>query len=333
MVNFDKLCMGLALDAAWRYQGVTYPNPAVGAVVVQNRSILGIGAHKEAGLPHAEVEAIKEAYITLTNDNNIKNIQDADKLHVYLIRQASRLFRDATIYVTLEPCAHHGKTPPCSNLIAALGFKRVVVAAKECNVNASGGIELLRKAAIEVDIGVLEKEAKDLLEPFCKWQKGRFAFFKLAQTLNGVIEGGTISCEASRRFVHKLREKIDLLVIGGNTVRVDRPRLDARLVGGRAPDILILSRQKDFDPSIPLFGIPKRKVYIEDRLDRINEYRFVMVEGGEGMLEATSDIVDWYLHFIAPQNRSCKNYRFEKDIQFLHNVKIGDDLMIWSRNG
>ena len=325
--------MGLALDAAWKYQGLTYPNPAVGAVVVKNRAILGIGAHKAAGSPHAEVEAIKEAYVTLTEDDILKDISDPSQIHTYLIKHASDLFHDASIYITLEPCAHYGKTPPCSNLLFALGFKRVIIGTKECNLAASGGIELLQKFGIDVKVGVLEKEAKALLEPFCKWQQERFVFFKLAQTLNGVIDGGVISCEESRRYVHTLRDKIDLLVIGGNTVRIDRPRLDARMVDGKAPDVLILSRQKDFDTTIPLFGIENRKVFVQDSLEPIKDYRYVMIEGGEGMLEATKDVVDWYLHFIAPKSDMDNCYRFRNRFAFLHTRKIGDDLMIWSKNG
>ena len=182
-------------------------------------------------------------------------------------------------------------------------------------------------------MGVLGHECAVLIEPFVQWSKGPFVLFKYAQTLNGAIGGGIISSQASREYVHALRDRIDLLVIGGNTVRVDRPILDARLVGGRAPDILIYSKKRRFNEKIPLFGIEGRHVYIEDSLDRIEEHSFVMIEGGEGMMKATKRVVNWYLQFVAPKCRAMENYRFDKKIEFLHTRKMDKDLMIWSRNG
>jgi len=333
MVDFDRFYMQAALEEAWKYQLLTYPNPAVGAVVVKNGRLLSIAAHKAAGKPHAEVEAIKEAYYLLTGDKKILSIEDPLHLHNYLITHASDLFTDATIYITLEPCFHYGKTPPCTFLIRDLGFKRVVVALTDPNPKATGGISYLRQRGIEVDVGVCQEEAKDLLEPFIKWSQGRFVLFKLAQHFNGGIAGGTISSLASREFVHKIRSKIDLLAIGGATVRIDRPKLDARLVGGRAPDILIYSKEQKFNKKIPLFSVKDRKVYIEDSLEKIMKHRFVMVEGGEGMLKATRGIVDWYLWFVAPTLSREENYKIEKKITFLKSMKIDKDIMIWSRNG
>ena len=333
MVAFDELVMDLCLAEAWRYQGLTYPNPAVGAAVVKNGRILSIAAHKRAGGPHAEVEAIKDAYYMLTQDEKILACTEADALHAYLQRHCGDLFYDATIYVTLEPCAHFGKTPPCMLLLHSLGFKRIVIGTRDPHAKASGGASYLRSRGVEVHLGIRQKECEDLIEPFVRWMHERFIFFKFAQTLNGNITQGTISSLASRKFVHALRDRIDLLVIGGNTVRLDRPILDARLVQGRAPDVLIYTRKKDFDTHIPLFNIPHRKVYQEDTLDRLQDYRFIMIEGGESMLRATKDIVDWYLVFLAPMSRNGCNYAFDASMEFLHHTKIDRDLVIWSRNG
>jgi len=329
----EEFYINLALNEAWKYQGLTYPNPSVGAVVVKNEEILSIAAHKRAGEPHAEVLAIKEAYFKLTDDKKILNLTSSKDLHEYLYKNAKDLFKDAVIYVTLEPCNHYGKTPPCSLLIKNLGFKKVVISVKDPNEKAKGGIKFLKNSDIEVITGVLEKEGEILIEPFIRWSKENFVFFKLAQTLNGVITSGVISCKKSREFVHKLREKIDLLVIGGNTVRVDRPILDSRLVGTKAPDVLIYSKTKDFDKNIPLFKIKNRKVYIEDSLDKIKNYKYVMIEGGEGMLNATKNIVDWYLFFISFEMKNDKNYKFDKKLKILHTNKIDKDLMVWSKNG
>jgi diaminohydroxyphosphoribosylaminopyrimidine deaminase/5-amino-6-(5-phosphoribosylamino)uracil reductase len=333
MVAFDELYMRLALQEAWRYQLLTYPNPAVGAAVVKNGRLLSVAAHKEAGGPHAEVEAVKEAYVALTGDRSVTSITNALHLHNYLITHAKDLFTDATIYITLEPCFHYGKTPPCTFLIKDLRFKRVVIAILDPNKKASGGAEYLREQGIEVEVGVCQEEAQDLIEPFLKWSKGTFVLYKMAQHLNGVVTGGTISSLASRELVHKIRSKIDLLVIGGSTVRIDRPKLDARLVGGRAPNVLIYSKSQKINEKIPLFGVEGREVYVESSLERIKKCRFVMIEGGEGMLQATRMLVDWYLWFLAPTLKRSENFKIDKHLTYLHTYKLDKDIVIWSRNG
>ncbi len=333
MVDFDRFCMSLALDEAWKYQGLTYPNPAVGAVITKNGKILSIEAHKEAGEPHAEVLAIKEAYYRLSGDNEILKLNDSAKIHTYLLQNAKNLFYDATIYVTLEPCNHYGKTPPCSTLIKNLKFKRVVISVRDPNINASGGIGYLKSSGILVEVGLMAKDGEKLIEPFRKWRDSRFIFFKLAQTLNGMIAPGIISSKKSREFVHKIRDKIELLVIGGNTIRVDRPTLDSRLAQGRAPDVLIYSKEKDFDKSIPLFGVKNRKVYIESDFEKLKEYRYIMIEGGEGMLKATSALANWYLFFISPQLKDGIGYSLNRELKILNKRSIGKDIVIWSENG
>ncbi len=333
MVNLDEFYMRSCIDEAWKYQGLTYPNPAVGAAVVKNGRLLSIAAHQEAGGPHAEVLAIKEAYYRLTQDRNILSITKSLHLHNYLLKYAGDLFSDATIYVTLEPCFHYGKTPPCTMLLKDLGFERVVIGTHDPNPKASGGAKYLRSKGIVVDMGIEEKEAATLIAPFIKWSKSRFIFFKLAQSFNGGIRGGIISSFGSREYVHRLRDKIDLLVIGGNTVRTDRPLLDARLVQGRAPDVLIYSKKRNFDRRIPLFGVEKREVFIEDSFERIKDYRYVMIEGGEGMLKATRALADWYLFFVNPSLFSQENYKIDKKLTLLHMRKIDKDIMIWSANG
>ncbi len=333
MVDFDRFYMQAALDAAWQYQGLTYPNPAVGAVVVKDGRLLAIAAHQRAGGPHAEVLACKEAYYQLSGDKDILPITESLHLHNYLQTHAKRFLEGATIYVTLEPCFHYGKTPPCSVLLKNLGFKRVVLSVFDPNPNATGGAAYLRQYGVEVVEGVCQKEGEDLIEPFRLWSKKRFIFFKYAQTLNAHLPSQALTSLESRQYVHALRSTIDLLVIGGRTVRKDRPLLDSRLVSGRAPDVLIVSRKKRFNPTIPLFSVPKRKVFIEDSLDKINEYRFIMVEGGPQMLKLLRHKVDWYLTFIAPVMFDKESYKLNKRVEFLHTSKRGGDLVVWSRNG
>lgn len=303
--------MTIALKEAWKYQGLTLPNPAVGAVVLDKHGkILGVGAHRYAGQPHGEVNAIQNA---LDNHNNDKSI-----------------FQDGTIYVTLEPCNHHGKTPPCSNLIHQVGLKKVVYAVADKNPKAEGGGDYLRSHGIEVISGVLEKEALDLLEPFLKYQEKNFVLYKWAQNLGGGFTGGKISEKESFTDVHRIRDRVDLIVIGGNTVRVDRPTLDARMVNGKSPNVLILSREKDFDRTIPLFKISNRKVIISDNIDLIDSYKYVLVEGGDNLYNLLKEKIDWNLIYQSPKSNNGAKVE-TIDIEFLHWENSGKDLKIWGR--
>ncbi len=326
----DKFFISLALKEAWKYQGITYPNPAVGAVITdKNNQILSIEAHKKKGLPHAELECVKKAYLNLTNDKKIDNINDADKLHHYLLKKHNNIFKDCKIYITLEPCNHQGSTPSCSLLLSELHFNKVVIGSFEKNEIAKGGINTLKNNGIEVVTGCLKQECDLLIEPFLKWQKSRFVFFKMAQNLNGTYNTGIISSNKSREFTHKLREKIDLLIIGGNTVRIDRPTLDSRMVGLKAPDVLIYSKQKKFDKTIPLFEVKNRKVFIRDTLELIDKYNYIMIEGGNEMLKATENLVDWYLFFIASNIKKGKTLSTNLKLQNIHQDTIDNDLICW----
>jgi len=325
--------MTLALNAAWDYQLLTFPNPAVGAVCISaDGTILSVGAHKIAGGPHAEVYALRDAYTILSGDDTICECDDSHRIHDYLRTHHNGLFNAVSMAVTLEPCAHSGKTPSCALLIRDLGIKELFVACKDTNPEAANGGNILEDAGIKCTFGVLEDEGKALLEPFLKWQNSPFVFFKWAQRLDGTIDNGTISSESSRQHVHALRDKCDLIVIGGNTLRYDRPTLDARLVNGKAPDVLIFSHNCDFDTTIPLFSVPDRQVFIASDLERIKEYRLVMIEGGAGMFEASRDVSDWYLSYIAPKIGGGTQTlgSVQEDFEVL-SAKITDNIILWMK--
>ncbi|QIR76278.1 bifunctional diaminohydroxyphosphoribosylaminopyrimidine deaminase/5-amino-6-(5-phosphoribosylamino)uracil reductase RibD [Sulfurospirillum diekertiae] len=328
---FDTTLMQKALDAAWAYQVLTFPNPAVGAVVSNGQGdVLGIGAHQKAGMPHAEVLALKAAYETLTEDRRIRTIEDATELHTFLKEHHNSLFHNLTLHVTLEPCHHFGRTPPCSGLIDALGIKRVVIGSFDESNTAKGGGAFLQEKGVNVTFGVLQEKCDLLLTPFtCKEKKRPFVFFKLAVSSNGVATGGIITSLDSRKMVHNLRNCCDLLVIGGNTVRTDRPILDARLCHGKAPNILIFSKQKSFDVTIPLFNVPHRSVMIEETLDKINDYSMVMIEGGQRMLDALSKEVKWYLIFESPRAKEGEAIILPRGLQKIFSQKVGEDTMSW----
>jgi len=314
-----------ALQEAWKYQFLTYPNPAVGASLIVNNKLF-VSSHKKAGEPHAEVNVFWEAFKFF---HKTPNLQTSHEIHEFLLKNHNGFFNNAEMAVTLEPCSHIGKTPSCATLLKYLKPKKVIIGYKDPIKEHGGGAEILKNAGIEVEV-LNSKECLDLIEPFIKWSKKRFVFFKLAQTLNGVITGGYISSESSLKWVHQIRDKIDLLVIGGNTVRIDRPTLDSRRIKGKNPDILIYSKQKDFDKTIPLFNVNDRKVFISDNLDILEKYNFIMIEGGEKLYNELKNFVDWKVFIVSPKMNMLENFKTADNLEILH-VEKRDDLIIWSR--
>ena len=212
----DEKFMREALRIARNAEGCTSPNPLVGAVIVKDGKIIAEGWHRQAGTPHAEIHALN---------------------------MAGDLSRGATLYVTLEPCSHFGRTPPCTQAIINAGISRVVAAMSDPNPKVAGhGFELLRAAGIAVEVGLLEAEARRLNEVFLKWITRRLPFvtMKFACTLDGKIatvagESQWISSEESRRFTHHLRDINDAILVGVGTVLADNPSLTTRLVEGKNP--------------------------------------------------------------------------------------------------
>ncbi|MFS1512291.1 bifunctional diaminohydroxyphosphoribosylaminopyrimidine deaminase/5-amino-6-(5-phosphoribosylamino)uracil reductase RibD [Chengkuizengella sp. SCS-71B] len=206
----DETYMRLALQMAETTKGQTEINPVVGCVIVKEGRVIGMGAHLKMGTAHAEVQALKMAG------------KDAE---------------DSTVYVTLEPCSHYGKTPPCAERLIQEKVKRVVVACTDPNPNVAGrGIQKLRNAGIEVDVGLLEQEALQLNEIFNKYiiDKMPFVTLKTASTLDGKIASKTgdskwITNESSREFVHTLRHQHQAIMVGVETLIADDPSLTTRL--------------------------------------------------------------------------------------------------------
>lgn len=237
--------MSLALKEAWKYQGLTYPNPAVGCVVVgKNGELLSVEAHRKSGQAHAEVNALCAAYYKLTNDADILTLQKSVDIHKYLLTNHNNIFVNISLFTTLEPCSHTGKTPSCASLISELGIKKVFVGSYDTNIEAKNGNAILQKNSCEVHTGILKDECDALLFPFKKFLDSKFIFFKWAQRLNATTDDGIISSTESRKNVHAMRDVCDLLVIGGNTVRIDRPTLDARDVNGKAPGCIYFTLSK-----------------------------------------------------------------------------------------
>ena len=292
--------MRRALQLAMNGLGHVSPNPVVGCVVVLDGKIIGEGYHQKYGGPHAEVNAINSV---------------ADKPKI----------KEATVYVTLEPCSHHGKTPPCADLLIAHQVKRVVVAAGDPNPLVNGrGIEKLRAAGIEVDSGVCENEAKDQNIRFNTFfQKNRpYIILKWAQTKDGFIARSDysskwISNSLSRQLVHKWRTEEDAILIGKNTAIHDNPRLTSRDWKGKSPLRIVLDRQKVLDKSLNLFTdkqstlvytLKAPEVIKQTEWIQLNENQFLgnvladlhqrkiqslIIEGGSTTLQAFIEVGLW----------------------------------------
>lgn len=214
MSSPDELYMRLALKEARKGSGRTSPNPCVGAILVKDGRIIAKGYHKKAGTPHAEVNAI---------------------------RHSSEDVAGATLYVTLEPCNHTGKTPPCSQLIVDSGITRVVIGMTDPNplVNG-GGIAFLQNHGVEVKAGILEKECEAINRPFIKYitQQKPLVIMKAGVSLDGRLnyqrgQSGWITGEEAAIAAHKLRNIVDAILVGRNTIEIDNPLLTTRLIRGK----------------------------------------------------------------------------------------------------
>lgn len=235
--------MARAVAEAKRGVGLTAPNPPVGALVVKNSTIVGIGFHPKAGEPHAEVFALKAAGEAATG---------------------------ADLYVTLEPCSHFGKTPPCADAVINAGIARVFVGIVDPNPEVAGrGAKRLQEAGIEVQVGLLEDACRELIAPFaCYIGKSRpLVTLKAGMTLDGKIATATgesqwITSEESRRDVHRLRAECDAILVGVGTVVADNPRLTVRSIEGRNPIRVVLDSELSIPDSADLLDVTEAATMI-----------------------------------------------------------------------
>ena len=267
-----------AIELAERGRGTTRPNPVVGAVVVLEGEVVGEGWHERKGGPHAEVVALEAA---------------------------GERARGATLYVTMEPCAHHGSTPPCTDAVVQAGIARVVAGSLDPNPNASGGLDVLAAAGVDVEHAD-SFEARAQNEAWRTWiAAGRpFVTLKLAITLDGrVVMPGSrwVTGEESRRRVHELRAASDAVAVGMGTVRTDDPKLDARGV-----DVVEQPRRLAFGRGPLPAGseLELRSGALEDELQALGRegVQSLLLEGGPTLATACleGDLVDRLLVFVAP---------------------------------
>lgn len=246
--GFDEMMMKRCIELASNGLGRTYPNPMVGCVIVKDGRILSEGWHQKAGAPHAEVNAISK-------------IKDKE------------LLKSSTLYVSLEPCSHFGKTPPCADLIADLQIPRVVIGSGDPNPKVAGkGIQRLKDAGIQVDFGILENECKELNMRFNVYhqQKRPYIILKWAQTADGFMapENGEqkwISGKAAKQLVHMWRTEENAILVGTRTAEVDNPRLTARLWEGNQPVRIVIDRNLSLPPDLHLFDQSQRTLVLTEK--------------------------------------------------------------------
>ncbi|MGA2465803.1 MAG: bifunctional diaminohydroxyphosphoribosylaminopyrimidine deaminase/5-amino-6-(5-phosphoribosylamino)uracil reductase RibD [Thermodesulfobacteriota bacterium] len=274
----DEHWMKRALRLAEKGRGRTSPNPMVGAVLVKNGKVVGEGYHIKAGADHAEIIAL---------------------------RQAGEKARGATLYLNLEPCIHYGRTPPCAPAVIEAKVKRVVIGMEDPNPLVRGrGLESLKRAGLDVEVGILEKECRRLNEAFCKYilKKEPFVILKVAATLDGKMatrEGDSkwISGETSRQFVHRMRDQVDGVLVGIGTVLKDDPQLTTRIKKGRDPYRIILDSRLRIPEEAKVIGNSPSKAIIatteladRDKIERLEKrgVRILILDSKQGKVDLKS---------------------------------------------
>jgi diaminohydroxyphosphoribosylaminopyrimidine deaminase / 5-amino-6-(5-phosphoribosylamino)uracil reductase len=300
-----------ALELAERGRGTTHPNPVVGAVVVRGGEVVGEGWHERAGGPHAEVVALEAA---------------------------GERARGATLYATLEPCTHYGRTPPCVDRVVAAGIARVVVGSLDPNPKARGGVERLRVAGVDVEVAD-SFEARRQNEAWRTWVALRrpFVTYKVAVTLDGrlTVPGSRwVSGEEARRLVHELRAASDAVAVGMGTVRADAPALTARGVGAaRQPRRLAFGR----GPLPEGSELELRQGALVSELAALaaEGVQSLLLEGGPTLATAflDADLVDKLLVFVAPVlggsgPRLVGDLRDSRQLARFEARRVGDDVLL-----
>ncbi|ANV97638.1 riboflavin biosynthesis protein RibD [Helicobacter enhydrae] len=302
--KFYETLMSLAIAKAWETQTLALPNPSVGALILSPQGeILALCAHHKAGEAHAELLAAKEALMLLrpSTAQSLQNLTPK-QLYDFIIQHHDNAFNDCLFFVTLEPCNHYGKTPPCSTLLSHLKPKAVIIGANESNPKAQGGIHTLNTANIDTITGVLQQQCQDLLYPFSKFQhQGFLNLFKIAQNLNGSYTHGQISNPNTKAFTHSQRSVATRLIISGNTIIQDKPRLDVRCAYPRftqIPQIQILTRQHLTPQMLECIQAPS--ISIHSSIDSLNlTDGFNIIEGGYALLESLKHQIDLLLVILS----------------------------------
>lgn len=292
----DQLYISRCIELAKKALGNTYPNPLVGSVIVYNDQIIGEGFHQKAGQPHAEINAI----------NSVKD---------------KELLKNSTIYVSLEPCSHFGKTPPCALKLKEIGFKRVVIATLDSHDKVNGkGQKILEDAGIEVLTSVLEKEAIELNKRFFTYhQKKRpFIILKWAQSHDGFIDRDfkptSISNSLAKQFVHQLRHNEHAILVGKNTALHDNPSLTTREIKGRNPIRILIDHQLEVPHHFNIYNNEAPTIVFNTLKEEINQnIQFVKISEKASIDEILNHLYQLQIQSILVEGGAYTLQQFIKE--------------------
>ena len=342
MLSDDKF-MQRGIELALLGQGNVAPNPMVGAVIVHQGKIIGEGYHQKFGEAHAEVNAI----------NSVKD---------------KSILSESTIYVTLEPCSHYGKTPPCADLIVKHKFKRAVIGCLDTFSEVKGkGIDRLQEAGVDVQVGCLENECRELNKHFFTFheQKRPFVFLKWAQTINGKLDSGIsnqtvtwISSQESKTLVHKWRNAHQAILVGRKTVENDNPSLTVRAISGTNPTRIVLDSELKIPLTYSVFNKESKTIVFNlKKSEKVQNIEFVklkemspksilealyrlniisvLIEGGAETLQSFINVDLWDEATIIIGNATFENGTDAPQLknQVKHSFEyFGDTISMYSKN-
>jgi diaminohydroxyphosphoribosylaminopyrimidine deaminase/5-amino-6-(5-phosphoribosylamino)uracil reductase len=329
-LEIDRRYLRRALELAQRGEGITLPNPRVGAVLVRGGKIIGEGYHRRAGSPHAEVHAVADA------------------------KKRGHLVAGSTLYITLEPCSTHGRTPPCTDLILREKIKRVVFAATDPNpAHAGAATHLLRAAGVKVSSGLLAREAEVLNRDFNWWivRRRPWVVVKIALSLDGRIvappaDSRWLTSPPARKIAHELRWESDAILIGAETARRDNPRLTVRLPGLRGktqPWRVVATHSGNLPRTLHLFSdrhsdrtLVFQKQSLVEILGALGqlEISHLLIEGGGKILTEAfrASLVNEVAFFIAPMvlgtlPRALDQLKVPLRLRDVRYIPLGPDLL------
>ncbi|GAA4130946.1 bifunctional diaminohydroxyphosphoribosylaminopyrimidine deaminase/5-amino-6-(5-phosphoribosylamino)uracil reductase RibD [Sphingobacterium kyonggiense] len=342
----DELWMQRCLDLAVLGAGKTSPNPMVGAVIVNNDKIIGEGYTSPYGGPHAEVNAIQSVIDRYGENSKV-------------------LFKESTIYVSLEPCAHFGKTPPCADLIVSKGFERAVIACQDPYAKVNGlGIQKLKDAGIEVELGILEEKAKWVNRRFFTRLKEfrPYVILKWAETADGYFAPLSnvqrwISNKASKQLVHKWRAEEDAVLVGKGTAKADNPSLTVREWEGRNPKRILIDKNleitndfnlynteaetlifnaevTDWRANIKLIALENFDLYLPQQILYqlyLMDVQSIIIEGGKKTLDMFIDAGLWDEARVFRSNEKWGEGMVSPKIsgKMIDHIKVGTDSLLF----
>lgn len=342
--NVDEIYMQRCIDLAKNGLGTTYPNPLVGSVIVHNNKIIGEGWHRKSGDAHAEINAISSV-----KDHN--------------------LLKKSTLYVSLEPCSHYGKTPPCALKIVDLKFKKVVIGTIDPTRKVNGkGIEIIRSSGIEVITGILENKCKELNKRFLTYylKKRPYITLKWAETLNKKIDNGGyryqpfwISNSFSIQKTHLLRSEEQSILVGKNTALIDNPNLTTRTIYGKNPIRLLIDKNLEIPLSHNILNEQANTFIFNQKISKSNNHlnyfklnfekdiipqimkllyekniHSVIIEGGERTLQHFINLGMWDEAIIITSQTILKNGTNAPTLygSLINQELLGDNFISYFRN-